>query len=73
MTRSRATPKEGNRQNVLARFDKISPGARKNSTLYEKTVARPLKEGFHSFCGEQNRDEIPAGDDKRGGAIAEPQ
>ncbi|WP_297623451.1 hypothetical protein [uncultured Rikenella sp.] len=25
---SRATPKEGNRQNVLARFDKISQGAR---------------------------------------------
>ncbi len=29
--RSRASPKEGNRQNVLARFDKISPGARTKS------------------------------------------
>ncbi|WP_300727261.1 hypothetical protein, partial [uncultured Rikenella sp.] len=27
---SRATPKERNRQNLLARFDKISLGARKN-------------------------------------------
>ncbi|WP_298080883.1 hypothetical protein [uncultured Rikenella sp.] len=41
-------------------------------TLHEKSVARPLKEGFHSFCGEQNQDEIPAGDGS-GGAKAEPQ
>ncbi|WP_297624401.1 hypothetical protein, partial [uncultured Rikenella sp.] len=53
---------------VLTRF----PQAReKNST--KKSVARPPKRGFHSFCGEQNRDEIPAGDGKRGGATAEPQ
>ncbi len=36
-------------------------GARKNR-LRQKVVARPPKEGFRSFCGEQNRDEIPAGD-----------
>ncbi|WP_304708462.1 hypothetical protein [uncultured Rikenella sp.] len=34
----------------------------------QNPVARPPKEGFRSFCDEQNRDEIPAGDGKRGGA-----
>ncbi|WP_304708318.1 hypothetical protein [uncultured Rikenella sp.] len=31
----------------------------------QNPVARPPKEGFRSFCGEQNRDEIPAGDEKK--------
>ena len=44
----------------------------KNLDFEQKPVARPRKEGFHSFCGEQNRDETPAGDGS-GGAIAEPQ
>ncbi|WP_304709366.1 hypothetical protein, partial [uncultured Rikenella sp.] len=60
--RPRATPKEGNRQNVLARFDKISPGARKTSTSSKNPSPARVNKGFHSFCGEQNRDEIPAGD-----------
>ena len=48
------------RLRVLTRF----PKAREQRTARKKSVAHPLKEGFHSFCGEQNRDEIPAGDGK---------
>ncbi len=33
----RATPKEGNHQNALARFDKISPGARKSGAAVRPT------------------------------------
>ena len=51
-TKPRATPKEGNRQNALARFNKISPGVRKK--LEPQKIRRPSpKEGFHSFCNSK--------------------
>ncbi len=39
-------PKEGNRQNVLARFDKISQGARKTSTSSKDPSPARLKDIF---------------------------
>ncbi|WP_300646521.1 hypothetical protein [uncultured Rikenella sp.] len=46
-TKNRApTPKEGNRQNVLARFDKISQGAR-TKLVYPKSVGLLVVFGFY--------------------------
>ncbi|WP_297832121.1 hypothetical protein [uncultured Rikenella sp.] len=61
---ARAPPKEGNRQNVQARFDKISQGARTKNGV-QNSVASPRKRGISLVLQQQNRDEIPASDEKR--------
>ncbi len=50
-------------QPAAARAGQFHPGQSSTAPRLKeraKSVARPRKKGFHSFCGEQNRDEIPS-------------